>query len=141
MTATPDQVGKKAQTSGLSCLIAAGRRETTAMQVTPTLIKQLRDKTGAGMMECKSVLTESEGDLGKAEELLRQRGLARAEKLSTRQAKQGLIDSYIHGGRLGALVAGDFRIQGSDHFFRGATFVAEVGSVFEEFARDSDASL
>jgi elongation factor Ts len=74
------------------------------MQVTPTLIKQLRDKTGAGMMECKTVLTESEGDLGRAEELLRKRGLARAEKLSTRQAKQGLIDAYVHGGRLGALV-------------------------------------
>jgi elongation factor Ts len=74
------------------------------MQVTPALIKQLRDQTGAGMMECKTVLTEADGDLDKAAGLLRTRGLARAEKLSGRQAKQGLIDAYIHGGRLGALV-------------------------------------
>ena len=74
------------------------------MAITAALIKQLRDKTGAGMMECKTVLTEADGDLDKAEELLKKRGQARASKLSTRETKQGLIDTYIHGGRIGAMI-------------------------------------
>src|SRR5260370_708050 len=69
------------------------------------LVKQLRDRTGAGMMECKSALIESAGDLGGAEVVLRKRGIASAQKKSARVTKQGLIGSYIHsGGQLGVVV-------------------------------------
>jgi len=74
------------------------------MEITATLIKQLRDKTGAGVMDCKSVLSEAQGDLDKAEGLLRKRGQAKMSKMAGRETKQGLIDSYVHGGRLGALL-------------------------------------
>ncbi len=74
------------------------------MEITATLIKQLRDKTGAGVMDCKSVLSEAQGDLDKAEGLLRKRGQAKMNKMAGRETKQGLIDSYVHGGRLGALL-------------------------------------
>ncbi|HUK89908.1 MAG TPA: translation elongation factor Ts [Blastocatellia bacterium] len=74
-------------------------------QVTPALIKALREKTGAGMMECKSALTEAEGNEEKAIEVLRKRGLATATKKSGRIAAEGLIEAYIHaGGKVGVLV-------------------------------------
>ena len=73
--------------------------------ITAQLVKQLRDRTGAGMMECKSALVESNGDIGNAEVILRKRGIASAHKKSARVTKQGLIGSYIHsGGQLGVLV-------------------------------------
>ncbi len=68
------------------------------------LIKELRDQTGAGIMECKKALEDSGGDIGKATLLIRERGLAMAEKKKDREAGQGLIDSYIHAGRIGALI-------------------------------------
>ena len=73
---------------------------------TPTeLIKELREKTGAGIMECKRAIEDAVGDLGKAEQLLKERGLAKAAKKMDREANQGIIDSYIHaGGRIGAMV-------------------------------------
>ena len=68
-------------------------------------VKQLRDKTGAGMMECKAALSEAGGDIEEAVTLLRKRGLARAAKRAGRATAQGLIGSYIHmGGRIGVLV-------------------------------------
>ncbi|MGO4884781.1 MAG: translation elongation factor Ts [Bryobacteraceae bacterium] len=74
-------------------------------EITAQLVKQLRDRTGAGMMDCKSALIESNGDLGNAEVILRKRGIASAHKKSARVTKQGLIGSYIHsGGQLGVLV-------------------------------------
>ena len=73
--------------------------------ITAQLVKQLRDRTGAGMMECKSALVEADGDIDKAEIILRKRGIASAHKKSARVTKQGLIGSYIHsGGQLGVLV-------------------------------------
>lgn len=76
-----------------------------ANQITPAAIKALREKTGAGMMECKSALTEAAGDEEKAIEVLRKRGLATATKKSGRIAAEGLVDSYIHaGGKIGVLV-------------------------------------
>jgi elongation factor Ts len=73
--------------------------------ITAQLVKQLRDRTGAGMMECKSALVEAGGDIGNAEVVLRKRGIASAHKKSARVTKQGLIGSYIHsGGQLGVLV-------------------------------------
>ncbi len=68
-------------------------------------VKDLRDKTGAGMMDCKKALKETEGDMEKAIEWLRQKGLASAAKKSGRTAAEGLVESYIHtGGRVGVLV-------------------------------------
>ena len=68
-------------------------------------VKQLRDKTGAGMMDCKNALKESNGDLGEAIDYLRKSGAAKAEKKGSRATKEGLVYSYIHaGGRLGVMI-------------------------------------
>jgi len=68
-------------------------------------IKELREKTGAGMMDCKKALAEANGDMEKAIDHLRKKGLARAAKKAGRTAAQGLVDSYIHiGGKLGVLL-------------------------------------
>jgi elongation factor Ts len=69
------------------------------------LVKKLRDRTGAGMMECKAALQEANGDIEEATTILRKRGLAQAAKKSGRTAREGLIGSYIHlGGKIGVLV-------------------------------------
>lgn len=73
--------------------------------ITAEMVKQLRERTGAGMMECKKVLNEADGNIDKAIELLRERGLANAAKKAGRIAAEGIVDSYIHGnGRIGVLV-------------------------------------
>jgi elongation factor Ts len=75
------------------------------MEISAQLVKQLRDRTGAGMMECKAALTETKGDLGEAEVVLRKKGIASASKKSARSTKQGVISSYIHpGAQLGVLI-------------------------------------
>ncbi len=75
------------------------------MEITATLVKQLRDRTGLGMMECKNALVESAGDIEKAIEILRKKGIAKAEKKADRSANEGAILSYIHpGNRLGVLI-------------------------------------
>ncbi|HET6411000.1 MAG TPA: translation elongation factor Ts [Anaeromyxobacter sp.] len=74
-------------------------------EVSATLVKELREKTGAGMMDCKRALTETAGDSAKAEELLRKKGLAAAANKATRVASEGAVASYIHmGGKIGVLV-------------------------------------
>jgi elongation factor Ts len=74
-------------------------------EVNPTLVKQLRDKTNAGMMDCKRALVESDGDLSKAEDILRKKGIASASKKASRSAKEGIVASYIHlQGKMGVLV-------------------------------------
>jgi elongation factor Ts len=74
-------------------------------EVTAALVKDLRERTGAGMMECKKALVEAKGDIADAEVLLRKWGIASAGKKASRATKQGLIGSYIHhGGQLGVLV-------------------------------------
>lgn len=73
--------------------------------VTAEMVKTLREKTGAGMMDCKKALTETNGDLEKAAEFLREKGLAAAAKKAGRVAAEGIVESYIHGGgRIGVLV-------------------------------------
>lgn len=67
-------------------------------------IKRLREETGAGIMDCKRAIEDAAGDLEKAKGLLRERGIARAEGRTGRTASQGLVHSYVHGGRVGALV-------------------------------------
>ncbi len=75
------------------------------MKITAQMVKQLRDMTGAGMMDCKKALQEAEGDFDKAIKILRERGLAKAAKKVGREAKEGIIHAYIHaGGRIGVLV-------------------------------------
>ena len=74
-------------------------------EITAQLVKDLRERTGAGMMECKSALKEANGDLSDAEVVLRKRGIASAGKKSSRATKQGLIGTYIHhGGQLGVML-------------------------------------
>lgn len=75
------------------------------MNITSAMVKELRDKTGAGMMDCKEALTAAEGDFEKAIDFLRKKGMSAATKRSSKAAKEGTIASYIHmGGRIGVLV-------------------------------------
>ena len=75
------------------------------MEINPQLVKQLREKTNAGMMDCKRALTEAGGDLEKAEAILRTKGIAGASKKSSRATKEGIVASYIHlQGKVGVLV-------------------------------------
>jgi elongation factor Ts len=73
--------------------------------ISANAVKELRNKTGAGMMDCKRALQETKGDMQKAVEYLRKKGIAKAEKKSSREVKDGLIEAYIHaGGKLGSMV-------------------------------------
>ena len=95
-------------------------------QIPAALVKELRDKTGAGMMDCKKALTETGGDLEEAATLLRKQGLADAAKRAGREANEGTIASYIHqGGQLGVLVEVNCETD----------FVARTDR-FQQFARD-----
>ena len=74
-------------------------------EISAKLVKGLREKTGAGMMDCKKALKETDGDINKAVDWLRQKGIASAGKLEGKVATEGLVESYIHtGGRIGVLV-------------------------------------
>lgn len=73
--------------------------------VSAEMVKELREKTGAGIMDCKQALTESSGDMGAAVDFLRKKGLATAKKRAGRDASEGVIQSYIHmGGKIGVMV-------------------------------------
>ena len=75
------------------------------MAITAEMVKQLRDKTGAGMMDCKGALAEANGDMEKAVEILRKKGVASATKRAGRATKEGVVGHYIHmGGKVGVLV-------------------------------------
>ena len=75
------------------------------MQITSAMVKKLREKTNAGIMDCKTALQESQGDMEKAVDYLRQKGLAVAQKRAGRTATEGLVHSYIHaGGKIGVMV-------------------------------------
>ena len=95
------------------------------MAVSIDQIKTLREETGAGVMDCRSALEETDGNLDAAREILREKGLATAAKRADRTASQGLIESYIHGGRIGVLV--DLRCE--------TDFVART-EPFKELAHD-----
>lgn len=95
-------------------------------QVSAQLVKELREQTGAGMMDCKKALSENDGDITKATEWLRQKGITSAQKKQGRVAAEGLVDSYIHtGGRIGVLVEVNCETD----------FVAR-GDQFKELVRD-----
>ncbi|NLX64420.1 MAG: translation elongation factor Ts [Clostridiaceae bacterium] len=75
------------------------------MEISASMVKELRERTGAGMMDCKKALVESNGDMEKAIEYLREKGIAKAAKKAGRLASEGIVDAYIHGGgRIGVLV-------------------------------------
>ncbi|SHH99734.1 translation elongation factor Ts [Sporanaerobacter acetigenes] len=74
------------------------------MAIPASLVKELRERTGAGMMDCKRTLEETNGDIEKAIDVLREKGLSKAAKKSGRIAAEGLVDAYIHNGRIGVLV-------------------------------------
>ncbi|WCF10310.1 translation elongation factor Ts [Paenibacillus thiaminolyticus] len=96
------------------------------MAVSAGAVKELREKTGAGMLDCKKALEEANGDLAKAAELLREKGLAAAAKKAGRVATEGVVESYIHaGGRIGVLVEINCETD----------FVAKTDQ-FKDFARD-----
>jgi elongation factor Ts len=96
------------------------------MNITSQMVKDLRDKTSAGMMDCKKALTETDGDMEKAVDLLRQKGLAVAAKRAGRATSEGVIETYIHaGGKLGVMVELDCETD----------FVAKTDA-FRGFARD-----
>jgi len=96
------------------------------MNITSQMVKDLRDKTGAGMMDCKKALSENDGDMEKAIDFLRQKGLAVAAKRAGRATSEGVIESYIHaGGKLGVMVELNCETD----------FVAKTDD-FREFARD-----
>ena len=95
------------------------------MAISAQLLKELREKTGAGMMDCKKVLVETDGDIDKAIDLLREKGLASAEKKASRIASEGLVASYIHSGRIGVLVEVNSETD----------FVAKTDE-FKEFVKD-----
>jgi len=89
------------------------------MEITAEMVKDLRERTGIGVMECKAALAESQGDVDKAIEILRKKGHARAQAKAHREASQGVIGSYIHmNGRIGVLVEvnceSDFVAQNSE---------------------------
>ena len=74
-------------------------------EITATLVKELRDRTGAGMMECKKALSQANGDIDAAVVVLRKQGIASAEKKTSRSTKQGMIGTYVHpGGQLGVML-------------------------------------
>jgi len=96
------------------------------MNITADMVKQLRERTGAGMMDCKKALQEAQGDMEKAIEVLREKGLAAAAKKAGRIAAEGIVEAYIHGnGRIGVLVEVNCETD----------FVAR-NEVFREFVKD-----
>ena len=100
--------------------------------ITASQVKELREKTGAGMMDCKKVLTETDGDMEKAMELLRERGITKAAKKSSRIAAEGLVDSYItEDGKVGAVVEVNAE---TDFVAQNAEFKQFVSDVVKQIA-------
>ncbi|MDQ5986937.1 MAG: Elongation factor Ts [Syntrophus sp. SKADARSKE-3] len=113
------------------------------MVITSDMVKQLRVKTGAGMMECKEALTASEGDFDKAIDFLRKKGLSAATKRSSKAAKDGTIASYVHmGGKIGVLVElnceTDFVAKTDDFQAMGKDIAMHVAASNPTYVRPSE---
>ena len=107
--------------------------------ITASQVKDLREKTGAGMMDCKKVLTEADGDMEKAIELLRERGIAKAAKKSDRVAAEGLVEAYIsEDGKVGAVVEVNAE---TDFVASNAEFKAFVADVAKQVALNNPADV
>lgn len=114
------------------------------------LIKQLRELTGAGIADCRSALEESKGDLNKAQEVLKAKGLEKASKKGDRETHQGRVFSYVHGGRIGVVVSllceTDFVANTADFQTLGKELALQISSMNpknveelleQEYIRDS----
>jgi elongation factor Ts len=113
------------------------------MEISAQLVKQLRDRTGAGMMECKKALVEAKGELAEAEVVLRKQGIASAGKKSSRTTKQGVIGSYIHpGAQLGVLIEvnceSDFVARTDDFQQLVKDLAMQVAAADPQFVRRED---
>ena len=107
--------------------------------VTVSQVKDLREKTGAGMMDCKKVLTETDGDMEKAIELLRERGIAKAAKKSGRVAAEGLVEAYVsEDGKVGAIVEVNSE---TDFVAKNEEFKAFVADVAKQVATKNPANV
>jgi elongation factor Ts len=113
------------------------------MEISAKLVKELRDRTGAGMMECKKALVEANGNLAEAEIILRKHGIASASKKSTRTTRQGIVGNYIHpGAQIGVLVEvnceSDFVARTDD--FQGLVkdIAMQVAAADPQFIRKED---
>jgi elongation factor Ts len=113
------------------------------MEISAAAVKQLRDKTGVGMMECKSALLESKGDLAEAEKVLRKKGLAAAANKAGRATGEGAVASYIHtGGKIGVLVEinceTDFAARGKDFQALVHDIAMHIAAASPRFVRRED---
>src|SRR5689334_204100 len=116
-----------------------------AMEVTATQIKDLRERTGAGMADCKKALTEVSGDMDKAIDYLRAKGLAKAAKKAGREATEGAVVSYIHGGgRIGVLVEvnceTDFVARNEDFQSFTRDVALQIAAMNPQFVRKDEVS-
>jgi len=115
------------------------------MEISAQLVKQLRERTGAGMMECKKALVEAKGELPEAEVILRKHGIASAGKKATRSTTQGVIGSYIHkGSQLGVLIEvnceSDFVARTDDFQELVKDLAMQVAAADPQFVRKEDVS-
>jgi elongation factor Ts len=115
------------------------------MEISAQLVKQLRERTGAGMMECKKALVEAKGELAEAEVVLRKHGIASAGKKSSRSTKQGVVGSYIHpGAQLGVLIEvnceSDFVARTDDFQELVKDLAMQVAAADPQFVRKEDVS-
>ena len=113
------------------------------MEITAAVVKQLREKTGVGMMECKSALIESSGDVAEAEKILRKRGVAAAAKKAGRATGEGAVAAYIHtGGKIGVLVElnceTDFAARSADFQSLVHDIAMHVAAAAPRFVRRED---
>ena len=113
------------------------------MEISAKLVKELRDRTGAGMMECKKALVEANGNLAEAEIILRKHGIASASKKATRTTRQGIVGSYIHpGAQLGVLVEvnceSDFVARTDDFQNLVKDLAMQVAAADPQFIRKED---
>ena len=107
--------------------------------VTASVVKELREKTGAGMMDCKKVLTETDGDIEKAIELLRERGIAKAAKKSDRVAAEGIVDAYVsEDGKIGAVVEVNSE---TDFVAKNEDFKSFVADIAEQIVKENPANV
>jgi elongation factor Ts len=115
------------------------------MEISAQLVKQLRERTGAGMMECKTALVEAKGDVSEAEVVLRKKGIASAAKKSTRTTKQGVIGTYVHpGAQLGVMIEvnceSDFVARTDDFQELVHDLAMQVAAADPQFVRKEDVS-
>jgi elongation factor Ts len=111
-------------------------------EITAAMVKELREKTGAGMMDCKKALAETAGDFAKAEEWLRKKGITGAAKKSGRTAAEGLVGAYVHNGKVGVLVEvnceTDFVARGDDFQALVKELALHIAAAAPQYVRRED---